>query len=81
MTDTELHDAVCVLIAQVLAVEPSRVPDLRRRVDEEWDSLAQIEVVFRLEEQFGVTFTDASLLRMSDLDSIVSALRQALAER
>jgi acyl carrier protein len=39
-----------------------------------WDSLAHISLMFSIESEFGIAFTDAELARMDN----VGALRQAL---
>lgn len=45
----------------------------------EWDSLRHMELVFLLEDTFGVQFTEAELRDLTSLSTIVDAVERHLA--
>ncbi len=41
---------------------------------EDWDSLAQLSIMFSLESRFGVTFTDREMGELADVGELVRAV-------
>jgi acyl carrier protein len=46
-----------------------------------WDSLGHMKLVLELEEEFGVSFPTYRLAEILDLDAIVTAVQELLAEQ
>jgi acyl carrier protein len=49
-----------------------------RPAEPRWDSIRHLELVFALEDQFGVRFEASEMAAMDSLDSIVRALERHL---
>lgn len=43
---------------------------------EKWDSLHHMNVIFALEEEFGVQFSDDDIVQMSDYKTIVQKVKE-----
>ena len=41
---------------------------------EEWDSLQHLNLIFAIEEEFGVSLTDDDVLKITDFKSIIDIL-------
>ena len=41
-----------------------------------WDSLNHLNLIFSLEEEFGLSFTEKDLIRMEDFDKIASRIKE-----
>ena len=56
----------------------TNVPDkgpFSREDDENWDSLKHVEMIFMLEDEFDVQFSEADLAKLDSVDAIVDLLR------
>ena len=64
------------LIAMVLQNDlPGDVPLARDRVAE-WDSLKHVEILFALEDEFGVRFDEDELARLDSLESLTDSVER-----
>jgi acyl carrier protein len=75
MRATAEPEGVRPLLEEVLGVDLGDESDPSRATIDRWDSLAHLEVVFVLEEEFGVRFSEPEIAEMSSLDAIVRVIR------
>ncbi len=74
-----IEPRVVALMAAVLNVEPSRItPDASPETLEAWDSLAHMNLVVSLEEEFGVELGDDAVASLTSFGRIVTTLRSVL---
>lgn len=52
----------------------------RKRIDA-WDSIKHVELIFSLEEEFDVQFTEDEMAELSDLSQIVSVIGQKIGNK
>jgi len=74
----KLQSDVRELIARILELPPSSSVDVLRRDTREWDSLKHMEIVFALEDRFGVTFDESEFPALDSCAAIAAALRRHL---
>jgi acyl carrier protein len=70
-----LSDRVQALLADAIQVQPEMVtPDLAFGDLPEWDSLGHMEVMLRLEEQFGIAMDADLIAQLVSVPDIVNYL-------
>lgn len=74
MRDFECTKLVAEIVARVLGISLSEAQLARRGISEEWDSLNNIEILFQIEEAFGLHFSEDDFAEMSDVNTIASAV-------
>ena len=62
------------ILALALRIPADKYRRLDRETVPEWDSLKHIEIVFALEDRFGVEFSDAEIPALVSDEAIVRAL-------
>ena len=73
--DTTVVARVRAVLGEVLGSSANDLENPSRDTVPEWDSLAQVEVLFALEEEFEVRFPAGKLLSLTSLETIIEALR------
>ena len=74
-SDTTVVVRVWAVLGEVLGpVNTTQLDNPSRDTVPEWDSLAQVEVLFALEEEFSVRFPADKLSTLRSLEEIVEAL-------
>jgi len=75
MTNEAIRERVRYIVAEITEVEVERVT-LQSSPDnlEEWDSLAQVNIVLSLEQEFGRQFSPDQIERMVSVEKIVEVL-------
>jgi acyl carrier protein len=75
MTNDAILEKVRNIVAEVSEVEVARV-SLQSSPDnlEEWDSLAQVNIVLSLEQEFGHQFSPEQIESMVSVEKIVEVL-------
>ena len=73
--DTTVAARVRAVLGEVLGSSANDLENPSRDTVPEWDSLAQVEVLFALEEEFEVRFPAGKLLSLTSLETIIEALR------
>ena len=74
-----MEDRVRAIMADVLMVDVSEIRDTTSMDNlEQWDSLAQIDLIAALEEEFGVTFEVEEFQLMTSFVEIIEALSRKL---
>ena len=75
----DLKQKIITVMAIVLEVDASGIPEnATPGMMERWDSLRHISLILALEEEFGVRFSDAELIELISLDSIVDTISEKL---
>ena len=77
MTDEVLFEKVRSILAEVAEIDGRRITLQSSPADiEEWDSLAQVNLVLSLEQEFGLQFSPAQIEEMAaGVGKIVETLR------
>lgn len=75
------EEAIWDLTVRVLSVPPDRYQNLMRANVPEWDSLKHMELVFALEDEFGVRFDEAEFPALSSPSAIAKIIAKHLATR
>ena len=73
-----LQDAIQSLLATVLGVDP-RPGEIRRAECAQWDSLKHVEIVFALEDLYGIQFDESEFPRLDSASSIAALVESRLA--
>jgi acyl carrier protein len=79
MNDRRMNDIGTVIAEALSAIlrRPVSLGDkVVRETEPKWDSLAHIEIIFALEDAFGITFNEAEIIEMTD-----SEILKAMVER
>ncbi len=63
------------ILETALSMSLDGVPNPSRDELEGWDSLSHIEVVFMVEEEWGVRFSESEIAALRSLDDLVEAVR------
>lgn len=71
MSRQEIEIIVLGVLAAVLKCSVSS--DSRRKDHPEWDSLKHIEVVFAIEDELNLQFSEDTLAKMDSVESIVES--------
>ena len=74
MGETDLRRRVAKVLEIILRQEISTDSDFTRKDSDAWDSLKHIEVMFALEDEFGIEFSEAELSELDSISTIVSAV-------
>jgi acyl carrier protein len=75
----EMETQVEALLLQILNVPAHSGGALVRADVPEWDSLKHMEIVFALEDRYGVEFDESEFQRLDTAAAIAHALRRHLA--
>lgn len=71
----DTNAAVRQILQTALRTPLDGIEDPAREALFEWDSLTHLEVVFMLEEEFGVRFSAEEILELGSQSAIVATLR------
>lgn len=76
-TNIQLNQSVQTLLAEALQLPPDQVPSNLAFGDlPQWDSLGHMEVMMRLEEQFGVEINADTISALVSIPEICSYLEE-----
>jgi acyl carrier protein len=64
------------ILETALGVPVSATGDVSREETDRWDSLMHLEIVFMLEERFGVRFSEEEIVALDSVDGIVTVLQE-----
>jgi acyl carrier protein len=70
-------DRVTELVRELLDTDHALTADTRPSDVEEWDSLANINIVFALEQEFGVFFDDEQVAGFATIGDIAAGVDTA----
>jgi len=74
MTDKDIEAKVRELLALVLEKPIPAAQPVSRANEPKWDSLKHVELIFALEDTFGVRFSEQDMAGLDSIQSIVAAL-------
>ncbi|HEY9156556.1 acyl carrier protein [Candidatus Binatus sp.] len=75
MTNEAILERVRYIVAEITEVEVERITLQSSPTNlEEWDSLAQVNIVLSLEQDFGCQFSPDQIERMVSVEKIVEVL-------
>ncbi len=75
MTNEAILERVRYIVAEITEVEVERITLQSSPANlEEWDSLAQVNIVLSLEQEFGHQFSPDQIERMVSVEKIVNVL-------
>ncbi|MBI4964439.1 MAG: acyl carrier protein [Desulfomonile tiedjei] len=67
-----MQDRIRKVLSEVLDLKPSEINETTSpKTVEEWDSLKHMDIVFALEEEFGIQFLDDEIAEMVSYGEIV----------
>ena len=80
MDQAEIRQTAREVLALVLGVELNELEnrEVSRSTLAAWDSLKHIDVVFSLEERFGVMFAEEEMPELNSLDNICSIVESRI---
>jgi len=67
-------ERVVAILTEVLGVSLDGASNPSRETCEKWDSIAQVNVIFGLEDEFAVEFTEEEMASLDSLEAIVAAI-------
>lgn len=74
MSDQPTADRVAAILSEVLGVAVTAAEKPTRETLAQWDSIAQVNVIFGIEDEFGVQFTEQEMSELASLEAIVAAV-------
>jgi len=74
-TDAGLEREIQSLIAAILKLDPVPAAELRRAQVERWDSLKHVEIVFALEDTYGIQFDESEFAALSSASAIATLVQ------
>lgn len=72
-------ERISALLESVLEISRDDHPELLRQSIPEWDSLKHMELVFALEDQYGICFDESEFAGLISAETILAAVRRHLA--
>lgn len=70
-----MNEKLRTIIAEVLEVDPARITaDTSVENEPKWDSLRHMNLVFAIEDGFGVRFNDDDLPKLTSVAAFIRAL-------
>lgn len=81
MNPVDLRTTVRQIVEAVLRHELPADKNLARKDVPGWDSLKHVEVLFGIEEQFGITLDEDAFAMAQDIEAIAASVETALAAR
>lgn len=74
-----MEDKLKLIFARLFSLDPASVTaESSPKTIKNWDSLAHINLVVSVEEEFGVQFSDDEIPKLTDFQTFVLAVRQKL---
>lgn len=74
MTRTDVETTVRSIFEVVLKRSIDTAESLSRETEGDWDSVRHIELLFMLEEEFGITFDEEEMSELQSFDDIVEVV-------
>ena len=77
MDESEIRVKIILVLSKLLNLSEK---EIRRKIETGnlifWDSLNHLNLIFSLEDEFGLSFTEKDLIRMEDFDKILSRIKE-----
>jgi len=75
MTEQQIRSKVREILSTVLKRAVSADEEVTRKLEEHWDSLRQVEIIFSLEETFNIQFSEEEMATLNSLTKIVEVIK------
>jgi acyl carrier protein len=75
MGDPSVHESVRQIFEDILNIRIEPDSELLRHSCDQWDSLSHMELMFAIEGEFGIQFSDEALRSLSSLADVVEQVR------
>lgn len=76
MTRPQIHTAVAELLSITVGRRITQAESVTRDSEATWDSLKHVELIFMLEERFGIQFSEEEMAALRSSDEIVQAIEE-----
>lgn len=73
-----IQQKIYKILEQVLEIEVNQNTHITMQECESWSSLAHIDIIMSLEEEFDITFNQEDLPRLTSQEIIVQKIRELL---
>ncbi len=71
----DLEKKVRIILATVLDIEENKVEDFERGISTEWDSMAWVNIIGALEDEFEIELQDTDYEKVSSYKMICNLIR------
>ncbi len=78
MDKKEISKKVCEILESVLGIEVSVDADISQQGCERWSSLAHIDIVMSIEEEFNVKFSESELHEITSQKKLIEKITEHL---
>jgi len=79
MSRSQTHAAVAELLGITLGRRIAMTESVTRDSESSWDSLKHVELIFMLEERFGLKFSEEEMAEFRSSDEIVQMIEEKIA--
>ena len=69
-----VHSRVLDILAPVLEIESDNVTPISRETCDSWDSLKHLEIIFALEDEFALKFSEEEIIYLDSSQQAVNIL-------
>jgi acyl carrier protein len=76
MTDEQIYGRLTRIFEDVLDEDVAVTPELSAKEVDGWDSLAHIRLIFSIEKQFNVKFSNTEIGRLKNVGDLVNLIKQ-----
>lgn len=77
MDESEIRVKIILVLSKLLNLSEKEISEKIERGNLIfWDSLNHLNLIFSLEDEFGLSFTEKDLIRMEDFDKILSRIKE-----
>ena len=74
-----MEDKIKEILATVLEIDQSDVNnDTNPNTVSNWDSLRHMKLVFAIEDEFGVQFSDDQIIQLTDVGKIINCIKELI---
>ncbi len=74
-----MEDKIKEILATILEIDLSDVNnETNPNTVSNWDSLQHMKLVFAIEEEYGVEFTDDQIIQLTDVGKIINCIKELI---
>ncbi len=74
-----MEDKIKEILATVLEIDQSEVNnDTNPDTVSNWDSLRHMKLVFAIEDEYGVQFSDDQIIQLTDVGKIINCIKELI---
>lgn len=64
------------IFVETFEVEEAEIPGMRFTETEKWDSVAHMELIATLEDEFGIFFDTKDMVKLTSFDTVMEILKK-----